>query len=77
MSEQKDEDLDRVKRACETLGEHFDTVQIFVTRHEPGIEDGTINITWSEGNWFARYGQVREWLVKAEERTRKWVQQND
>lgn len=74
---EKDVDMDRVKKACEALGEHFDTVQIFVTRHEPATEDGTINIAWSEGNWFTRYGQVREWLIKSDERTRKWVQQND
>lgn len=76
MSE-KDEDLDRVKKATEALGEHFDSVHIFCTRHEPGTEDGTVNISWSAGNWFARYGQIKEWIIKAEERTRKWVQNND
>lgn len=73
MSDEKDQDLDRVKAACELLGEHFDSVQIFVTRHEPAVEDGTINISWSAGNWFTRYGQVREWLIKADERTRAHV----
>lgn len=77
MSDEKDEDLERVKKATEALGEHFDTVHIFCTRHEPGIEDGTINISWSEGNWFARYGQIREWLIKADERSRESVRRTD
>lgn len=71
------DDLDRVKKAAEALGEHFETVQIFVTKHEPEIEDGTVNIAWSTGNFFARYGQVREWLIKVEERTRKFVREED
>lgn len=73
----RDEDLERVKGAAESLGEHFDSVQIFVTRHEPSIEDGTINIAWSAGNWFTRYGQVREWLIKAEERSRVHIRKED
>lgn len=75
MPSQKDDDIERVKRATKALGEHFDTVQIFVTRHEEGQEGGTVNVAWSQGNWFARYGQVREWVVKADERTRKSVRE--
>jgi len=76
MSE-KDADLDRVKMAAESLGEHFDSVQIFVTRHEPENEGGTVNVAWSVGNWFTRYGQVREWLIKADERTKKHIQDEE
>lgn len=70
-------DMQRLKLAAEALGEHFDTVQIFVTRHEPEVEDGTINAAWSVGNWFTRYGQVREWLIKADERTRKHIRETE
>lgn len=77
MSDEKDMDMERVKKVAEALGEHFDTVQIFCTRHEAGTDDGTINIAWSTGNWFTRYGQVREWLIKADERTRKYIREND
>lgn len=60
-------------KALEELGEHFDTVQIFATRHESGEEGGTINMAYGAGNWFARYGQIREWLIKADERTKQFV----
>lgn len=77
----KDEDLQRVKQACETLGEFFDTVQIFATRFQPGEDDdpsaGTVNLNWGSGNYFARSGQVREWIVKQDARAKKDVQQEE
>jgi len=64
-----------VDKAVAELGEHFDTIQILVTRHASGDEGGTVNISIGVGNWFARYGQAKEWCLKAEERTRKQIQQ--
>lgn len=55
-----------VKRACQELGEHFDSVQIFVSRHEQGIEDGTLDASWGAGNFFSRYGQIKFWLLQQE-----------
>jgi len=68
----EDPDLDMLKRHCAQLAEHFDTVHIFVTRHAPQ-EGGTVNATWGLGNWFARRGQVAEWMTKADESTRPEV----
>lgn len=76
MSEDGDADMERLRVAVESLGEHFDSVQIFVTRaNEADREEdkGTINANLGGGNWFARYGQVRAWLVKCDERTREEV----
>lgn len=58
----RETDLQLVQKAVDDLGEHFDTVQIFVTRYEGG--DGTTNINLGTGNWFARFGHVSEWLLK-------------
>lgn len=77
MSSMKDEDVERVRKACEALGENYDSVQIFVTRHEPGELDGTVNLNWGAGNYFTRSGQVREWLVKQDERAREEVRERD
>lgn len=65
----KDQDYERVKKACETLIEHFDTVQIFVTRHEAS-EGGTVNVKHGLGNYFARVGQVVDWLEVERESSR-------
>ena len=43
------------------LSEHFDTVQIFVTRHISN-EKGTVQCNAGSGNFFARFGQVQFWL---------------
>lgn len=71
MSPERKQDLDRVEAALQTLSEHFDTVQIFCTRHESGEENGTVNVNRGMGNWFARYGQVMEWIVREEETSRE------
>jgi hypothetical protein len=49
------------------LAEHFDTCQVFVTRHASD-EAGTHTFQLGGGNWCARFGQVREWVVKEEAR---------
>lgn len=48
-----------VKKAAEHLAEHFDSVQVFVTRQEEG---STFHVAMGAGNYFARVGQVREWI---------------
>lgn len=65
MTEQDQEEIDLaiIKRHAAQLAEHFDSVQVFATRKS---EDGTVNAQWGEGNWFARFGQVRAWLVQEE-----------
>lgn len=55
---------------CAKLGEHFDTVHIFVTRHE-GDRDQTRMVNRGSGTWFSRFGQIREWLIYEEERIRE------
>jgi hypothetical protein len=59
----KNEDLDRLKKACGSLAEYFDTVQIFCTRK---TDAGTINCRWGIGDFFARYGHCRMWLLREE-----------
>lgn len=67
--------MDRIKVATASLGEHFDTVQIFVTRYDP--ESGTTNINWGSGDYFARLGKVRHWLLKEERRIGVEVEQEN
>lgn len=58
-----------VAKALDNLGEHFDTVQIFCTRN--GIEDQSlVNVTAGIGSWYARYGQVKDFILRAEERVK-------
>lgn len=61
--EKKDVDLEILKRAVNTVAEHFDTVQIFATRKE---KEGTVNCRWGVGDWYARYGHCRLWVLREE-----------
>ena len=62
METQKDNDMLLLERHTKQLMEHFDTVQIFATRHRPGDAEGsTITADFGNGNWFARYGQIILW----------------
>jgi hypothetical protein len=58
----RNDDLKRVNEALNVLGEHFDSVHVFATRHESGELNGTIRISRGTGNYFARYGQIKSWV---------------
>lgn len=68
MSE-ADADFQMVREHVNALAEHFDSVQIFCTRHE-GSMDATVNVHLGSGNWFARYGFVQNWLIRQDESER-------
>lgn len=60
------ERLDKcIAKAIAELGELCDAVQIFVSYPVDG-NTGTLHT--GSGNWLARYGQVKEWLIKEEYR---------
>ena len=71
-----EEDVEIVKKACTALGEHFDTVHVFATRHDPATLDGTVTVAYGAGSWFARYGQIQEWMIKQDEQARLKVRQD-
>lgn len=64
----EDEDIALLKRHVAILSEHFDSVHIFATRHLG--DEGTISCQEGCGNWFARKGQITEWVLKQDEGTR-------
>lgn len=47
--------------------EHADSVQVLITFSENGVTRSYEN---GRGNWFARYGQMRQWVIKEEEKFR-------
>jgi len=59
-----------LRKAIHDLGEHFEAVQIFVSTHQPAEVGGTMHACVGVGNWYARYGQIREWIIRTEEETK-------
>lgn len=55
-------DIEIVRKASVELMKHFDSVQIFASRHEG---QKTIAVKSGLGNWFSRFGQISLW-VKAQ-----------
>jgi len=77
MNAESSADIEMVKKHAEALGEHFDSVQIFTTRHEPTTAGGTATVQYGVGNYYARYGQAREWVLKQDEWTRVEARKED
>lgn len=48
------------------LMEHFDSVSITITKHVVE-DDRTLARSRGDGNWYARFASVKEWVVKQEE----------
>lgn len=63
-------DYERLRKAVLALSEHFDAVQIFASRYNGESGKGTTSWNFGVGNWFAREGQVREWVEKENEASR-------
>lgn len=76
-SNQSNEDMELVKKHVAQLGEFFDTVQIFTSRHMPGDDAGTVTVNRGSGNWCARYGQITEWVKYEDERIRSHARPHD
>lgn len=68
--------LEMAREFTAKLMEYSDSVQVFLTVHDPssGI---TRHVTHGAGNWFAREGQVREWVVQNEEHSRSEAHNED
>lgn len=73
-----DHDMELLKRHAAALAEHFTSVQIFCTRDaDEEKEGGTVRCESGTGNWFARYGQVRNWITYQEEAERVHARKKD
>jgi hypothetical protein len=70
----KDEELKLIKNCVAQLAEHFESVHIVCTK--PSGENTAV-LTWGGGTWFARYGSLRDCVIKMEEQTRIGVRQGD
>lgn len=55
---------DLLEKAAETLGEHWDAVQILVSR---GAEEGGTEMAdRGSGNWYARQGMCHKFITRDE-----------
>jgi hypothetical protein len=58
----QDAGQETIRRCLTVLSEHYDTVDIIVTRLNP---DGTTNAdSGGIGNWYARFGAAQEFVER-------------
>lgn len=67
---------EQLDRALRTLREHFDVVHIFASSLLPG-EDQTRFWQRGSGNWFARLGHIKDWIIREDERARSEVRREE
>lgn len=67
MADDLENDFQRVQHHIRLLGEHFDSVQIFVTKTEG---KDTTRIADGSGNFLARYGHCVQWVNRMDEMNR-------
>lgn len=70
MNEREEAELEEgeklLKECCAKLSEHWENVQIMVSRINEGGETFT-QMTHGLGHWHARQNQAREWVLLGEE----------
>ena len=65
-----DADLKWLNRLADVIDERFDSVLILVTKRDITKTGSTAHFSIGRGNYYARMGQVREYLVKEDEISR-------
>lgn len=70
MDPQRKQITELVAKLASELGEHVDSVRIFVTARNESDADAWIAYSEGRGNIYAQIGQVGEWLERQTERVR-------
>lgn len=50
----------KIESFCKEVYPYVDSIRIFITKHENN-EVGTTRYDYGLGNWYAQYGQIKEW----------------
>ena len=65
----------RLLRIVQDLGEHCESVRIFVTVQNGGGE--TAAMDFGSGNFYAQLGQIQEWIAIQDQYQRNWATRHD
>jgi len=65
-----------LRQTALSLNEHFDSVLILATKHDPEASGGTLKFCGYAGNYFANYGCAKIWLLEHEQEIRRQTHEN-
>jgi len=75
MERMSDDDLNKfLDSHAQAIMEHCDSVRIFATVHDPSGGE-TKMLTRGQGNYYAQFGSVKEWLARIDEYDREYIRQ--
>lgn len=63
-------EVEQLEKVLGSLGEQWENIQVFLNRTDPNGH-GTQKLIMGRGNFYARKGQVRDWLDGDDESTRE------
>jgi 5'(3')-deoxyribonucleotidase len=64
VTDDYDRSVEMIDKHVRELGEHFDSVQIMITTKH---NDSTRCFQRGCGDWYARFGNAKAWVVREEE----------
>jgi len=70
---EKDGRLKIIENHCKELMKFFDSVQIFCTKADKDNGGSLANYEYGDGNYLARFGQIKMYVIREEEATRRSV----
>ncbi len=74
MDEKYQEESELIQSLIESISDRFDTIQVFTTSHNPDTGE-TTHIAMGTGNFYARIGQIDEWVRMQKEIVREKAKQ--
>lgn len=66
-----------VEQTVAKLREHFDSVQLFVSKATDDGKRDTEGFSVGSGNWYARIGQIDEWMQMKKEQTKLYIRKQE
>lgn len=76
MNQRSERDQKILRSHAAQLMEHFDSVQIVVTRFDSDVQQ-TFKGNQGCGNWYANFGAVKEWLEEQNERIKVHIRNEE
>ena len=66
-----------ISQKVSELAEHFDSVRIFATRNSEDGKCKTRAYDDGAGNFYAQFGQIKEWISIQDQFQRNWAMRRD
>ena len=67
----------KIKQLMKDMDDHVDCIRVFVSKPSDTKPGTTSCYTMGQGNFYAQYGQIKEWMVWQERKFGQDMQQDE